>query len=255
MRKPITIGFAVEAQKLNWFAQLVSRLRHRRSIGFVNWFRGWVKIPELVSSIGFWRLNFFSLASLAVEWKLLISYCRNLFFTHFARRAFFVISTILTLINSDVKALRCVGVRFCMSITVLVLCSSIISWTDDKRLVLASRTSGKVHLDKDPCACSWPAPHQEPKPKLNGRDKWWWANWNGYMSDPRVSNKPFHRFIRSACSKSFARWLWPIGLVIDFTLPDRKLMSNWFAQLVSAPGLAGLEAELNWFRQLVSPPP
>ena len=49
VRKPITIGFAVEAQKLNWFAQLVSRLRHRRSIGFavearsigfVNWFRG-----------------------------------------------------------------------------------------------------------------------------------------------------------------------------------------------------------------------
>ena len=32
-------------------------------------------------------------------------------------------------------------------------------------------------------------------------------------------------------------------------------MSNWFAQLVSVPGLAGLEAELNWFRQLVSPPP
>ena len=30
-------------------------------------------------------------------------------------------------------------------------------------------------------------------------------------------------------------------------------MSNWFAQLVSVPGLAGLEAELNWFRQLVSP--
>ena len=32
-------------------------------------------------------------------------------------------------------------------------------------------------------------------------------------------------------------------------------MSNWFAQLVSAPGLAGSEAELNWFRQLVSASP
>ena len=32
-------------------------------------------------------------------------------------------------------------------------------------------------------------------------------------------------------------------------------MSNWFARLVSAPGLAGSEAELNWFRQLVSAPP